>query len=241
MSNPKNDRQKKRNSRKSNNQEDNSWIDPDQVVGKAQRIVNSAVNVLEEEIAAGILAAKKIEKKLIDVDEIRSDPDALMNRIRHDSHEVLDLFIDAFSSITGQLNGVIEALKKETDQQAKANKKTTSKNTSATSEVILLEPDQPLKPGESIKLTLSLHEDGKGKLELVELRKSDLVGPGNQRIGLRAIKIEPKKLSLNGKQEKDITVTLKLPKNSQPGRYNTLLTDVNNPLIRILVTVEVIE
>jgi hypothetical protein len=37
----------------------------DEIFSGAQRLINSAVNVLEEEIAAGILAAKKIVKRLI--------------------------------------------------------------------------------------------------------------------------------------------------------------------------------
>lgn len=62
-------------------------IKKDEILSSAQKVINSAVNVLEEEIAAGILAAKKIEKKVLDVDNIRSDPDDLMNRIRRDTHE----------------------------------------------------------------------------------------------------------------------------------------------------------
>lgn len=235
----------KSNSSKQNKEEDTAWIDTDQVVNKAQRIVNSAVNVLEEEIAAGILAAKKIEKKLIDVDGLREDPDALMNRIRRDSHEVLDLFIDAFASLTGQMNSVVEALKKETEEQAEKNgktpeKKQQSKTSKSTPSIITLEPDAPIKPGETVTLVLSLLEDQLGTPKKIELRKADLIGPGNQIIYKRAIKIEPKSLSLKSKEEKEVTITLNLPKNSEPGCYNALLTDKNDPLVRVLIALEVI-
>lgn len=43
------------------------WIKniyPNKVIGDAQRILKTAVDVLEEEIAAGIVAAKKLEKRL---------------------------------------------------------------------------------------------------------------------------------------------------------------------------------
>ncbi|WP_339697956.1 hypothetical protein [uncultured Marixanthomonas sp.] len=236
---------KKSNSGKQSKQEDASWIDTDRVVNKAQRIVNSAVNVLEEEIAAGILAAKKIEKKLIDVDEIREDPDALMNRIRRDSHEVLDLFIDAFASLTGQMNSVVEALKKETEEQAKKNGKASStkppsKTSKSTPAIITLEPDAPMKPGETVTLTISMFEDHLESPKKIELRKSDLIGPGEHVIYKRAIKIEPKSFSLRPKKEKDLNITLDLPKNSQPGCYNALLTDKNDPLVRVLIALEVI-
>ncbi|WOD42558.1 hypothetical protein [Hwangdonia lutea] len=235
--NPKN----KQNSSKGKNRDDEPWIDSDRVMNKAQSIVNSAVNVLEEEIAAGILAAKKIEKKLIDVDEIRSDPDALMNRIRRDSHEVLDLVIDGFAAITAQMNEVVESLKNEKESQSKKN--TTSKTPSKKSsrDVIVLEPENPMKSGESVSLNLIMYEDTAEKPKTIEFRKSDFIGSGNQKIGLRSIIIQPKKLQLKPKEEKDISITIKLPKNTVPGDYNAFITCVNNPQVRILIALKVIE
>ena len=80
-------------------------------MSSAQRIVSSAVNVLEEEIAAGILAAKKLETKFINVEEVRNNQDELMNRIRRDTHEAVDLFLDAFATLAQQLNGITERAK----------------------------------------------------------------------------------------------------------------------------------
>lgn len=241
MPNQKNNPKNKQNSRKGKNSESEPWIDSDRVMNKAQSIVNSAVNVLEEEIAAGILAAKKIEKKLIDVDEIRSDPDALMNRIRRDSHEVLDLVIDGFAAMTAQMNEVVEALKNETENQSK--KKTRSKTPSKkpTPDVIVLEPENPMKPGESVTLNLIMYEDSAKESKTIELRKSDFIGSGNQKISLRAITIQPKKTQLKPKEEKDINIAIKLPKNTVPGDYNAFITCVNNPQIRILIALKVIE
>lgn len=232
-----NDR-KKRNSGGSRRSEEASWIDRDRVVDKAQRIVSSAVNVLEEEIAAGILAAKRIEKKLIDVEEIRSNPDDLINRIRRDSHEALDLYIDAFASLSGKLNTIIESLKSEPDDKQPAPKtRTKTKNP----EVIILEPDTPLPPGGSCTLSLILFEDSIGVSGKVSLRKSDLVGPDNQLISQRAITIVPKALTVKGDIEKEIRITVKLPGKELPGIYNALLTDIHNPLIRMILTIQVTE
>ncbi|WGK64229.1 hypothetical protein [Croceiramulus getboli] len=240
MPKPKGDPQKKSNSRSQSSDEDASWIDTDRVVNKAQRIVNSAVNVLEEEIAAGILAAKRIEKKLIDVEEIRSDPDALMNRIRRDSHEVLDLFIDAFASLTGQMNSVIEALKNETEAQAASTKKNKpGKSTASAASLVALAPDEPLKPGTTTSLTLLFQEDSEEKK--IELRKADLMGPGDQIINKRALKMEPAVLTLNRKKEGELKLTIKLPKNSQPGHYNALLTDKDDPKVGVLLSLEVVD
>src|SRR5690554_4229546 len=96
-------------------------IKKDEMLSSAQKVINSAVNVLEEEIAAGILAAKKIEKRVLDVDDIRSNPDDLMNRIRRDTHEAVDLFLDALTAITKQVN-------KLADTNATNEEKTTANN-----------------------------------------------------------------------------------------------------------------
>lgn len=239
MPNQKNNPKNKQHSRKGKNSESEPWIDSDRVMNKAQSIVNSAVNVLEEEIAAGILAAKKIEKKLIDVDEIRSDPDALMNRIRRDSHEVLDLVIDGFASITKQMNEVVETLKNEKENQGNKKPKTPPKKSSLG--VIVLEPENPMKPGESVTLKLSMYEDSASETKTIELRKSDFIGSGNQKISLRSITIQPKKLQLKPKEEKDINITIKLPKNTISGDYNAFITCINNPQIRILIALKVIK
>jgi hypothetical protein len=238
MPNQKSGPQKNHSSKKSGKGEDTAWINSDRVVNKAQRIIGSAVNILEEEIAAGILAAKRIEKKLIDVNEIRSDPDALMNRIRRDSHELLDLFIDVFASVTTQMNKVVEALKKETDKQGD-REKDGIKTKSQTAEILVLEPDHPLKPGETISLTMTLKDDGSGGSAQILLRKSDLIGPGNQIISLRAMTINPSRLSIKGNEEKDVTITVKVPDNAKAGRYNAFLSDSNNPQLCVLVAIEV--
>lgn len=242
MPNRKNSKKNTSGASQSKKDKNESWIDPDRVVNKAQNIVNSAVNILEEEIAAGILAAKNIEKKLIDVDELRSNPDALMNRIRRDSHEVLDLVIDGFASITSQMNEVLEALKNETKSASKKNKSTPkSASKPSNGNVIFLEPEHPLKAGETTTLNLSLFNDSENETSTIELRKSDFLGSGSQKIGLRAIKIEPKTIQLKPQEEKDINISINLPKNSIVGYYNAFLTDVNNPKIRILLALEVVD
>src|SRR5689334_4511742 len=89
-------------------------LNPNTMLNNAQRVLSSAVNVLEEEIAAGILAAKKIEKKVIDVDDVRNNPENLLNRIRKDTHEVVDLFLDAAIALSSQLKILSDNVAKQT-------------------------------------------------------------------------------------------------------------------------------
>lgn len=209
-------------------------IKNEEVLSGAQKVINSAVNVLEEEIAAGILAAKKIEKKILNVDEIRSNPDDLMNRIRRDTHEAVDLFLDALSAISKQVNNLTTSVDKETNSKNQTNSETKKENT-----VILLETETPLNPGESEVFKFTLFEDSE-KLTKIKFQKSHLLGPSNKIINSRALKIVPSKLTLKSKEEVEVSIQLKLPKNSLPGNYNAFISDSNGNTINVLLKVEVI-
>jgi hypothetical protein len=213
-------------------------IDKDKILSNAQEIINSAVNVLEEEIAAGILAAKKIEKEVIDVDDIRHDPDDLMNRIRRDTHEAVDLFIDALTAITKHVGEISTTL----DNQNGAADHSESVNGSDKENTIsFIEADEPLKPGQSASMTLSVFDDQLKKPVELKIQKTDLTGPQKQSIHSRAIKIVPSTVSLKPGEEIEISVLVKVPKNAEPGKYHGLLTDANNHDFRVVIGIEVKE
>jgi len=69
--------------------------DPAELASQATIFIKKAASVLEKEVAAGIVAAQSLEKRLIDVDGIRSrSPDELMQRFRRDAHDLVDVVID---------------------------------------------------------------------------------------------------------------------------------------------------
>lgn len=213
-------------------------IDNEKILSNAQDIINSAVNVLEEEIAAGILAAKKIEKEVIDVDDVRRDPDDLMNRIRRDTHDAIDLFIDALTVITKHVTELSTTLK---DQKETAGKPEPPTGRSSDNKVSFIEPDKPLKPGESTSMALTLFDDASEQTIDIKIQKTQFSGPGRQFIYSGAIKVEPSEISLEPGEEIDVTVQINLPKNAEPGTYHALLTDANDHDFRIVIRIEVIE
>lgn len=207
--------------------------DRDNIMSNAHRIVSSAVNVLEEEIAAGILAAKNLESKLINVEEIRSNQDELINRIRRDTHEALDLFLDAFAALTQQLNGIIEKSKPETVN----NKNSEQKKSSSNSETIILETQESFKIGETAKFELQFSdEENSTRFHFI---KSDFTASNNVKISSRNINITPVMFSLKAKQIAEVTIKIKIPKTAIPGFYHTLITDRYNPKIKIIVSLQV--
>jgi hypothetical protein len=235
-----NNHQKKRDSNKKNTFADEflGGIDKEKILSNAQDIISSAVNVLEEEIAAGILAAKKIEKEVIDVDDIRNDSDDLMNRIRRDTHDAVDLFMDALTAITKHVTELSGSLN---HQNGASNKTDTAvsdlqKNGHAIS---MIRPDHPLEPGESVVLKMVAADGLSEEPVKIAIQKTDLTGPGKKTIHSRAIKVEPPVFVLEPGEEKEISVQISLPKNSAPGTYHALLTDANNHDFRVVLGLEV--
>lgn len=235
---------RKKESKKSRTGDDNNGladefldaIDNDNLLSNAQDIINSAVNVLEEEIAAGILAAKKIEKEVIDVDDVRHDPDDLMNRIRRDTHDAVDLFIDALTAITKHVTELSTTLK---NQNEASNNPKASASRSNDNKVSFIEADKPLKPGDSTSMEITLFDDSSDEPVDIKIQKTDFTGRGKQSIYSRAIKIEPSEISLEPGEEKDVTIQINLPKNASPGKYHALLTDANNHDLRVVIGIDV--
>tara|TARA_R110000772_G_scaffold47332_1_gene108197 strand:- start:417 stop:1124 length:708 start_codon:yes stop_codon:yes gene_type:complete len=211
-----------------------SGIKNDEILSSAQKVVSSAVNILEEEIAAGILAAKKIEKKILDVDNIRSDPNDLMNRIRRDTHEAVDLFLDAITALTNQVNKLTDT----TTNNGNAEK-TSADPIKRMPTLTQLETEQPLRPGQTETFRFTLYEDSKEETK-IRFQKTSLFGPNGQTINASAIKISPLRLTLKPHQEREVKVALSLPQNVQPGAYNALITDTENALVKVVLNIVVI-
>jgi hypothetical protein len=75
--------------------DDRDVPDPAELASQATAFVKKAASVLEKEVAAGIAAAQSLQKRWVDVDEVRSRaPDEVMQRFRRDAHEVVDLLMD---------------------------------------------------------------------------------------------------------------------------------------------------
>lgn len=208
----------------------------ERIMSSAQRIVSSAVNVLEEEIAAGILAAKKLETKFINVEEVRNNQDELMNRIRRDTHEAVDLFLDAFATLAQQLNGITERAKTGNAEKSAVIQK---KSTENLSQPVFLESDKILKPGESVSFQIVLSDDDKEVQ--ISLTKSDFIGYDNKKISSRNILIKPNSVLLKAKEKVEIHIVVKIPKNATSGFYRAILSDKLNPKTVILITLQIDE
>jgi hypothetical protein len=212
-------------------------LNPNAMLNNAQRVLSSAVNVLEEEIAAGILAAKKIEKKVINVDDVRGDSENLANRLRKDTHEVVDLFIDALIAVTNQLKNLSTNVNNTNDVLKKTTSATTQKPAAT---LAMLQPDAPVKAGETTTVFMQLSNDESKEAVKIALKKNDLAGPSNQKILSKYIQIKPASVVLKPTEEKELSIQIKVPPSCKAGHYTALLTDELNPKTKVLLSIDVV-
>ena len=211
-------------------------LNPNTMLNNAQRVLSSAVNVLEEEIAAGILAAKKIEKKIINVDDVRGDNENLANRLRKDAHEVVDLLIDGLIAVTNQLKNLSGTIDTTND----ALKKTATTTQTKEPAIATLQPDAPVKAGGTVTLFMQLSNDASTEAVRIALKKTDLLGSSTQKILSRYIEINPSTVVLEPLENKEIIIQIKIPATCKAGHYTALFVDELDPKTKALISLEVL-
>jgi len=203
----------------------------------AQKVVSSAVNVLEAEIAAGILAAKKIERKVLDFDHVDTNPENLMNRIRRDTHEGLDIFLDAFASLSKQIGILTETLNKANDKHQNPTEHA-DQNSNITIQYI--EHGGIARAGESVTMHLSLRDNDLRLPLPIHIEMTDFIAGPKQKIASRFIKLLPADILLKPNAELEVGIHIHIPKNCTSAIYYSLLTISEIPHKPIVLSLEVI-
>ncbi len=207
------------------------FMNPGKVAGDAQRMLKSAVDVLEEEIAAGILAAKNLEKKMINVEEVRKEnPEELMSRIRRDTHDAIDIILDAITVIVNQFTNLSDSVLK-----TKSNGATPK----PADQIPVVKNEGVAKAGDNIEIPVLLTNDSKDEKMTFELNKTDLTEPGGNKILARNINLVPRMVVLEPEGEREVAIKIKIPKSCGAGTYSGLFQDNKNLNLRTVVTIAV--
>lgn len=197
----------------------------------ASQVVQDAASILEEEIAAGIAAAQKMEQRFINVRELRTkDPDALMNRLRRDVHDIVDIILDLVSvavntAATLSVNGlsIRGRLPKAALPAAPAT----------------LALPNPLAPGEHGEIQLSLDNDGEEPTQPLGFCCSDLVSPTGGRISASHVKFNPGHLVIQPRTSERISLAIHVPKEAAPGTYTGVFEATGMNGVRAVLMLEV--
>jgi hypothetical protein len=196
------------------------------------QVVKQAASILEEEIAAGILAARQIEDKFIDSTELRSGkPDEVFQRFRRDAHEVVDIVLDIVSA-TGR-NATSMAQRVISIRGGERN------GPEAASTTVLTMP-QPIKGGQTGEVSLVIENDGDATAEPFELHSTDLISASGPRIAAEAVSFDPKVIRVGSHQNQRVLVRVTPPSATEPGVYSGLIQSSRPDQLRAVLTITVV-
>ncbi len=205
-----------------------------QVAKSTSRVVEQAASILEEEIAAGIVAARKVEDKFFDTKEIRGEnKQALFSRFRTDAHEVVDIFMDLVSVAAKQ--GTRIAKKMITIAGPLAGKK----NDENSGEMPRLEIPLPLKPGSSTEVPMILENSSEEVTDVFSVFSTELISNQGKRIASSNIKFSPQTIKIEPLQKKKVVVKVSVPKGAQKGTYTGLVQATNMDTLRAILILNV--
>jgi hypothetical protein len=211
------------------------------MLSSASKIVFKAANILEEEIARGIVAAKQIEGKLTDVNKLRNNSDAeLLTRFRRDAHDIIDLIID-FSAIAVKNVGQISS-RFINIRQEMATDGTDGRPAAGTqAHIPLIQVPKELRAGEMYDVPITLENDDRNETKSVHFENTILVDAQGNQVTAGAIGFDPNPLVLKPGSSGVVTLKVKLPEGVKPGSYTCFIQGKNISNLKATLLVTVVE
>lgn len=201
------------------------------------RIVQKAAAILEEEIAAGIVAAKEFESKYVNIAELRQTrPEEVLHRFRADAHDVLDMFMDMTALATRSVGHLAQRVVSVGSVEGEADAAEESLGVGRTP---TLSMPGALKPGETASVPMTLQNASDTATEEFSFYCSDLVSPSGARIPAHQILFAPSTVVIPPKDRMETVVTVVAPKGAAPGLYAGLLQSSRIDQLRAVLVVNV--
>ncbi len=199
------------------------------------RVVQQAASILEEEIAAGIVAARQIEQRFIDVESVRSGkPEDVIHRFRRDAHEVVDILVDLVGAAARSLGDVASRV-----ITVRTGARTAAAESNNPGGVATICTPQPVKPGESSEAPMMIENEGSTPTAVISFHCSDLVSAAGDRIAAKNISFRPAAVSVSPRQTEKIAVSVAVPAGTPAGSFSGLLQATNLDQLRAVLVVQV--
>ena len=186
--------------------------------GVASEIVHRAAAILEEEIAAGIVAAKQVEARFLGSDEVSdAAPQELIQRFRKDAHEVADAVMDFLATITRNLGALADHFG-DSNGTGESRYALTglSRRNSGSLRVAASE-------GETARATLKVGCPGHSEETRLIFLCTDLVAYSGCRLPAACVTFVPDNLGLAPGAEASVEVALAVPDRTPAGVYLGLI------------------
>lgn len=209
-------------------------------------IVLRAASIIEEEVATGIGAVKRIEQRFLDIDALRAQhPDHVMSRFRRDAHEAVDIILDivtAAAQTVGEQAGRMVNVSASYLPDRQGSPGTTNNGGSSSSAGIRLSTVRmpgTIAPGGLGELTMSLENESDAAVAEFTLHSSELVSASGYRIPADHVTFDPAALSVAPRASGMVKVTIRVPLDATPGSYEGLLRATQLDGLRAMLVVQV--
>lgn len=218
------------------------------VVEATPTIVLKAASIIEEEVAIGIGAVKRIEQRFLDVDALRAQrPDHVMSRFRKDAHEAVDIILDIVTAAAttvgeraGKMVNVTASHLKQGDGSTSQRKHGNSGSANAgVTRLPTVRMPGTVAPGKDAQLMMSLENESDATIAKFTLHSSELVSAGGARIPASAVMFEPATLAVGPRAAGSVAVRVCVPANAKPGSYEGLLRATQLDGLRAMLVVNV--
>jgi hypothetical protein len=196
----------------------------------ARRVVKQAAAILEDEVASGIGAVKKVERRMINVQSIRAkNPDAVIHRFRRDAHEVVDILVDlagaAIDSVGAAARRAVE-IRGEVSDAAQVG-------------VVTLSVPDTVSAGDSAEVAMLVENDGESETEVFQLTSSDFVSSSGSRIPSGQVTFSPEPIQIAPQATQRVALRVRIPPDSAPGVYTGVVQATKLEHVRAVVVVTV--
>jgi hypothetical protein len=198
------------------------------------RLVQQAANILEEEIASGIIAAKKAEQRILNVKRIRAaEKGDLMQRFRKDAHEVVDMLMDLAALATQYIEKIAEL----DIRVGKGRSATESPSADANIPTICL--NEAIPPGHAATVSMYLDNKSSSTTEKFRLYCTDLVNAAGNRVAHGCVTFDPESVVIKPKDNSKVDITVSVPADCASGCYSGLIQAQNLESLRAILVINV--
>lgn len=203
----------------------------------ASRVVEQAASILEEEVARGIVAAKQIEERYVDVAALRAtNPDHVMQRFRKDAHELVDILIDL---VHVTVRSVGRAVTVEASAKGTLPAQASGGNGNGR-EITTIEMPGPVVAGKSTELQFMLTNSDETPTPPFTFRTLGLVNAKGDEIPAAHVVLSPKRVSIPPHGSAPLKVEVNTPEGISPGLYTGLLQSTHLDKLCATLSVQVV-
>lgn len=216
-------------------------VPPPRRVGKTPTIVLKAASILEEELAHGLGAAKRIEQRFIDVEHLRMQPpDALLSKFRRDAHDAVDILVDVIAStatnVTGRASHIVNITAR---RMSSARSHRSQEELSGEMQLPSVTVPGVVAAGEVAEVALTLENDSAYSTAEFTLHSSELVAGEGARIPADSVTFSPATLSVGPHASGSVTARVRVPDGTPEGLYEGLVRASQLKSLRAMLRVHV--